>query len=348
MDEDPRGAAGELADGSDRSVPAPDVHARDWTRTRTSDATEPPPPVEIAVVEAVQAEAAAAPPPAAVSYDGSPSAAVRTAGQPRRRRLAVQGLAAVVVAALLAGATAVGDPALLVAVAVLQVGLVVAVLAALGAPAAAGAAVVAVGAAVAADVLVVLDDGDVDRVAGVVGLSLVAALLHQLVRRGRNRVTESLADTMLAVVVAVAASCLLAVPSADGGRDLLLLALAAAAAALLVGRLGDLVLPRPVLAAGATRGWPGLLLGVAVGVGAALAVRTGLETDLAPPAAALLGLAAAVTVATADLAVDLGAAELRPGRRDARRGSALRPTAALLPYAVLGPVVLLAGRLVLS
>jgi hypothetical protein len=55
-----------------------------------------------------------------------------------------------------------------------------------------------------------------------------------------------------------------------------------------------------------------------------------------------------VTVATADLAVDLGAAELRPGRRDARRVSALRPAAALLPYAVLGPVALLAGRLVLS
>ena len=54
MSEDPRAAAGELADGSDRSVPAPDVSARDWTRTRTSDATEPPPPADVAVVEAVQ------------------------------------------------------------------------------------------------------------------------------------------------------------------------------------------------------------------------------------------------------------------------------------------------------
>ncbi|MCW2615933.1 MAG: hypothetical protein JWN08_2927, partial [Frankiales bacterium] len=34
--------------------------------------------------------------------------------------------------------------------------------------------------------------------------------------------------------------------------------------------------------------------------------------------------------------------------RDARRVAALRPTALLLPFAVLGPVVLLAGRLVLS
>lgn len=346
MSEDPRGAAGEVADGSDRSVPPPDVHARDWTRTRTSDATEPPPPVDVAVVEAVQVQAASPPSPA-VSYDGAPSAAVRTSGQPRRLPLVLQGLASAVVAAVLAAAATAGGSVLLVAVAVLQVALVLAVLAVLGAPAAGGAAVVAVGAAVAADALVVLDDGQVDRVAGVVGLSLVAALLHQLVRRGRSRVTESLADTVLAVVVVAAASCLVALPSTAGGRDVLLLALAAAAAGLLVGRIGDRVLPRPVLAAGATRGWPGLLLGVAAGVGTALLARDAAAADLSPAAAALLGLVTAVTVATADLAVDLGAAELRPGRRDARRSTALRPAAALLPYAVLGPVVLLAGRLVL-
>ena len=63
--------------------------------------------------------------------------------------------------------------------------------------------------------------------------------------------------------------------------------------------------------------------------------------------AALLGVVVASTVATADLAVDLGAAELRSGWRDARRVAALRPAALLLPYALLGAVVLLAGRLVL-
>ena len=348
MSEDPRGAAGELADGSDRSVPAPDVSARDWTRTRTSDATEPPPSVAAAVAQAVQVQAAVPTPPA-VSYDGSPSAAVRTGGTPRRLPLVLQGLAGAGVAAVLAGAGAAGGSVLLVAVGALQVVLVLAVLAVLGAPAATGAAVVALAAAVTADALVLLDDGQVDRVAGVVGLSLVASLLHQLVRRSRNRVTESLADTMLAVVVGAAAACLIALPSdGDGGRDVLLLALAAAGTALLVGRLVDLVLPRPVLAAGATRAWPGLLLGVAAGIGAAGAVAALTATDLSTAAAVLLGLAAAVTVVTADLAVDLGAAELRPGRRDARRLSALRPVAALLPYALLGPVVLLAGRLVLS
>lgn len=357
MSEDPRGAAGELADGSDRSVPAPAVTARDWTRTRTSDATEPPPPVDVAVVEAVRLEAASdgaaradeppVPPAPAVSYDDSPKAAVRTAGDPRRPPLPVQGLHAALVAGVLAVAAWAGTSPLLLAVLALQVALVLALLSVLDAPAAGGAAVVAVGAAVAADTLVLVDDGAVDRVAGVLGLSLVAALLHQLVRRGRSRVTESLADTVLAAVVGAAAACLLALAVLDDGREVLLLALPAAAAALLLGRVVDRVQPRPELAKGATRGWPGLLAGVLAGVGTALALGTAAD-GLSPAAAALLGLVAAVTVATADLAVDLGAAELRPGRRDARRVSALRPAAALLPYAVLGPVALLAGRLVLS
>jgi hypothetical protein len=358
VSEDPGAADGDVADGSDRSLPAPDVSAREWTRTRTSDATEPPPPVDVAVAEAVRVQAAsstttAAPPAApaaapAVSYDGAPRAAVRTAGQPGRLPLVVQGLVAAAVAGPLAGGAVVGAPVLLVAVLALQVASVLAVLAVLGAPAAAGAAVVAVGAAVAADAVLVLDEGDVDRVAGVVGLSLVVALLHQLLRRSRNRVTESLADTMLAVVVVAAASCLVALASSDSGRDVLLPALATAATVLLVGRLGDRVLPRPVLAAGATRGWPGLLLGGAAGVAAAVLTGEAAAVDFPPAAAALLGLAVAVTVATADLAVDLGAAELRPGRRDARRVAASRLAAALLPYALLGPVVLLAAQLVLS
>jgi hypothetical protein len=357
VSEDPRGAAGELADGSDRSVPAPAVTARDWTRTRTSDATEPPPPVDVAVVEAVRLEAASdgAAEPAgarvqagpAVSYGDSPKAAVRTAGDPRRPTLPVQGLTAALVGGLLTAAAWAGSVPLLVAVLVVQVVLVRALLSVLGAPAAGGAAVVAVAGAAAADALVLVDDGAVDRVAGVLGLSLVAALLHQLVRRGRSRVTESLADTVLAAVACAAAACLLALGALDDGREVLLLALPASGTALLLGRVVDRVLPGPELATGSTRGWPGLLTGVLAGVGTAVALGTVID-GLSPAAAALLGLAAAVTVATADLAVDLGAAELRPGRRDARRVSALRPAAALLPYAVLGPVALLAGRLVLS
>ncbi len=261
----------------------------------------------------------------------------------------MQGLLPALLAGGLLAATALGLLPLAVVVLGVQVVLLLGALALLDAPAAGGAFLVGLGTTLVADAVVLADDGRVSGLAGVVALGLVASLVHQLLRRGRSRVTESLADTLVVVVVAVAAACLLALRQVDGGEQVLLVSLAAAGAVLLSGRIGDRLLPGPVLAVGSTRGWPGLLLGLGVGVAAAVLVA-GADLgsgDLPLRSAALLGLVVASTVATADLAVDLGAAELRSGWRDARRVAALRPTALLLPYAVLGPVALLAGRLVL-
>ncbi len=265
----------------------------------------------------------------------------------RRSPMIVQGIWPALLAAGLALATSFGLLPLAVAVLAVQVFFILGALALLDAPAAGGAFVVATGAVAAADAVVLLGKGSISQLAGVVGVGLVAALVHQLARRDRSRVTESLADTLVVLVVAVGAACLLAFHDIPGGEQVLQASLAAAGAALLAGRLGDLVSSRPILAVGSTRGWPGLLLSLAAGVAAAAGVSTLLGE---PPlrAAALLGLVVASTVATADLAVDLGAAELRSGWRDARRVAALRPTALLLPYAVLGPVALLAGRLLLT
>ena len=368
-----------------RAAMSEDATARDWTRTRTSDATEPPPTEEEAAAEAARlaelvaeqeaqqppgddestvaistaelaaaraaAEAAAAPAPVAEpegSYEEPPRQIVRATGPPRRPPLVVQGLWPALLAGGLAAATTFGVLPLAVAVLGVQVFLVLGALALLDAPASGGAFLVAAGTVVAADAVVLLDDGEIDRLAGVVGLGLVASLLHQLLRKGRSRVTESLADTLVVVVVAVGAACLVALEQVDGGEEVLLLSLAAAAAVLLLGRIGDRLAPRPMLAVGSTRGWPGLLLGLGAGVSAALLTADMSDGDLPLRSAALLGLVVASTVATADLAVDLGAAELRSGWRDARRVAALRPTALLLPYALLGPVALLAGRLVLT
>jgi hypothetical protein len=263
--------------------------------------------------------------------------------------LLVQGVAPAGLAVALLAATATGLVPLTVAVLLIQVFLVLGLLALLGAPAAGGASVVTLGTVVVADVVALSADGRIPRLAGVAALGLIASLVHQLVRKERSRVTESLADTLVGIVVGCAAACLLALAQLDGGREVLLLGFAATGAVLLAGRLGDRFAPHPVLAQGATRGWPGLLLGLAFGVVAALVVASLEVVDGQLPlrSAALLGVVVASTVATADLAVDLGAAELRSGWRDARRVAALRPTALLLPYALLGPVVLLAGRLVL-
>ena len=283
--------------------------------------------------------------------DGEPGAVppqvVRPTGAPRRLPLLVQGLLPALLAAALSGATVLGELPLAAAVLAVQVFLVLGVLALLDAPAAGGASAVALGTTVVADVAVLRGDGSVVGLTGAVGLGLVACLLHQLARTRRSRVTESMADTLVVVVGSVAASCLLALALTEGGETVLLVSLAAAGAALLAGRVADVVTPRPRLAVGSTRGWPGLVLGLAAGVSTALLLAAAGD-ELPLVSAALVGLVTASTVATADLAVDLGAAELRSGWRDARRVAALRPTALLLPYAVLGPVALLAGRLVLA
>ena len=266
--------------------------------------------------------------------------------RPRRQPLLLQGLFPALVAAALMLASSLGVVPLAAAVLALQITLLLGALALLDAPAAGGAFLVAAGAVVAGDAVVLLSDGSISGLAGVVGLGFVGALAHQLVRPGRSRVTESLADTLVVIVFGVAAACLIALYEVEGGQEVLLVSLAAAGAVLLAGRVGDRIAPQPVLAVGSTRGWPGLLLGLGAGVAAAATVAS-LAGEPPLRSAFLLGLVVASTVATADLAVDLGAAELRRGWRDARRVAALRPTGLLLPYAVLGPVALLAGRLLL-
>ncbi len=277
------------------------------------------------------------------------AAPATTPGAAARPPVLLQGLGPALVGGALVLASLPGPGVLLAAVAVAQVVLVLGVLALVDAPSSEAAFAVAVGALAAGDALVLLSDSardDVGALAGVVAVAFVAALVLQLVRRGRDRVTEALADTLLVVVLVTCFACLVGLRDRDGGDEAVLVALAAAAACLLAGRVGDLVSTRPLLATGATRGWPGLLLGLGAGVAAASAVA-GSTGAVSGSRGALLGLAVAATAATADLAVDLGAAELRAGRRDARRASALTPVGLFLPYAALAPVALVAGGLVL-
>lgn len=267
--------------------------------------------------------------------------------RPARLRppLLLQGLASAVVAAALLGLTEISTPALVVGTLVVQVLLGLGLLALVDAPAAGGVFAIGAAATGAADAVVLVDDGRVAGLAGVVALSLVAGLLHQLCRRRRSRVTESLAATLVLVVLSCSAACLPAALQLPHGALTVRCALAAAGCALLAGRLGDAVVRRPAVVVGAARGWPGLVLGLGAGVAGCAVVAGG---DLPVGRAALLGLAAAAAVVTGDVLADLAAAELRPGGDDARRVAALRPVGLLLPFAVLGPVVLVAVRLLSS
>lgn len=281
--------------------------------------------------------------PAEPGEDAGPG---RLARPPRRQPLLLQGAGPALLGVALAVAAQLGLPVFVLGLLVVQVLLVLGVLALVDAPASGGAFLVAAGAVVAADAVVVWDDGDIRGLAGVVALAVVATLLHQLSRRTRARVTESMADTLVVTTLAVSTACLLALRQLEGGVQTVQIALVAAGVSLLLARVGDRIAARPMLAVGSTRGWPGLLLGLGSGVAAAVLVA-GEGPPITSTQAALLGLVCAATAAAGDLAVDLGAAELRAGRRDARRVAALKPSGLLLPFALLGPIALVAGELVL-
>ncbi|MCW2543167.1 MAG: conserved rane protein of unknown function [Frankiales bacterium] len=253
-----------------------------------------------------------------------------------------QGLAGAALAGALLGLEALGQWPLLAGVVVAQVLLAMGVLALLEAPAARGVLLLSAAAAVSADVVIAVDDGSIEALSGVLGLTLVAGLLHQLVRRDRQRVVESLAATLVIAGLVCMMATLTATPEQAEGPWPLRIALAAAGLTLLAGRLGDRFLPRPGIATTATRSWPGLGLGLVAGVLTAVLVNSG---HLAATRAALIGLVAVSVVAGIDLALDLAATELSPSTEPARRIAALRPVSVLLPFAALAPVVLLVMRL---
>lgn len=241
-------------------------------------------------------------------------------------------LAPIGLAALLTALAVGGRLPLLLGVAALQLLLVLAFLALVDAPAAVGVLVLGGAAAAAADVVVLVDDGRVGGLAGVVALAFVGGLLQQLARRHRSRVTESLADTLVVVVLVTSAACLVAAVQATGGERLAAAGLAGTGAALVAGRLVQAALPfRPAAAVPAA-----LLAGVAV---------TAALAEGSPRERWLLGLAVAAAVALVDVVTSLAAGELLEGPRDRRRLASLRPVAQLLPFAVVAPVLLVAARL---
>lgn len=259
-----------------------------------------------------------------------------------RPSLLLQAALAAVVSAALMGLSYAGEVPLTVGVALAQVLLVLGLVALVEAPAALGLFVIAAAAALAADVTVLVDDGGVGGLAGVTALAFVAGVLHQLVRRQRARVTEALADLLVVVVLVTSAACLPAALQHADGEAVVRTGLLAAGASLVVGRLADLVLHRLVVTPEASRAWPGLVL--ALGIGVATAVPEAGE-HLSHREAMLVGLACAATAVVADLFVDLAANEVAGTVAEDRRRRALRPVTALLPFALVGPVILVAARL---
>jgi sulfur-carrier protein len=258
----------------------------------------------------------------------------------------IAGAGAGLVAGALAGLALLGTAPLAIAVFAVQVVVALAWLAVLDVRGRGGAFVIVVIAAAVMDSVVgAADEPDIGRAAGVVGVTFVVGLLFQLARRPRIGVTLSLVGIASAATFALCAASYVALRIEGGGDRALVAGLLGAGVGLLVARLADVVLPRPVVLPGSRRG----VVGVVVGLGVAVLVgwAYGHGQDLLGGGNGLrLALVTAVLAIAADVAVDAVLNAAPPG--DDRARSALAPLGVLLPVVVCAPATYVAGRILLG
>jgi hypothetical protein len=254
-----------------------------------------------------------------------------------------------------------------------QLGFVTAWAYLLDTPGVVGAVAISAGAAAAADgVLLSAQHVSLTDFATIVALAFLLALLWQIARPHRTRVTESLASTLTAAVLAVAGGSWLTLraglngeQSAFAGGHATTAALLGVAAVLGVGRLADAFWARPALSGSGNRGVPGLVLGLAAAAGAGLWYGAGaarpdnpavISTGALPTGGAVwIALAAAVVAAVIDLGIDAGLATL-DNDRPAAGGPLPRPApwparllvVALLPVLLAAPPAYVVARVVLT
>jgi len=177
----------------------------------------------------------------------------------------------------------------------------------------------------------------------VFGVSFLAAVLQQMVRRPRPELVASLAGTALLLAVTGALATLLLLGRTDAGHGRALVALLAVGAALVAGHLADLVLPRPQLADGVPCGLLGLVLAVLAG-----AVVTFLGRDVSGTVDALAaviygavlgGVAGLVSLVASYVVVEAEAAGPPEGEQPPPVW-ALALIQGVLPLAACGPVAL--------
>jgi hypothetical protein len=179
---------------------------------------------------------------------------------PRVHHLPAAGLVVVATAGAAALSLTAGDAGRLVAVALMQLALVAGWVVATGIRGLLGSLALGLAAAAGADLAMLLPDRpQLDWLLPVLGLGFLAAVVHQMTRPApRVYLVASLAGVVLLLCSVCALTALLAV-----------------GAALLVGHLVDLVVPRPRLAAGVPRGFPGLVLAVLAAAVVAVLRRDG-------------------------------------------------------------------------
>lgn len=134
--------------------------------------------------------------------------------------------------------------------------------------------------------------------AGGFGLSVLAQLLR---RTDRQRVTESLAATLMIVVGVVAFATMVVLTRVPAGTQTLTICLAAAGVALVTARLLDTVVPNPRMAPQVPRGAVGVIAGAMVGTFAGAVGGAFVVEPFTPARGAILGLLCSCAAVLADL-----------------------------------------------
>jgi hypothetical protein len=252
-----------------------------------------------------------------------------------------------------------------------QLGFVTAWAYLLDTPGLVGAIAISAGAAAASDgVLLKAHHVSLTDFATIVALAFLLALFWQIARPHRTRVTESLAATLTAVVLAVSGGAYLTLRAGLNGEQSAFAGGHAATAALLgvatvlgVGRLVDAFWARPALSASRDRGLPGLVLGLAAaaGVGAWYGSQAAQSPNVSPggplssSGAMWIALVAAAVAAVIDAGIDAGLATLDRDRPSSG-APAPRPApwparlvvVAMLPILVAAPPAYVVARVVLT
>ena len=242
--------------------------------------------------------------------------------------------ATVVAAAVLVAGNASGRPALAAAVAVVQAAFVAGWL--VGFAATLDAAVLVLIAVAVADVVLLRTrTATGGSIAGVIGLSVIAVLFHQLGRRDPRGVTAAVASTLSAIILGAAPALLLPLRELPVGRSAGFVALVASAAALVVVRLP------------AAPDLPRRLLALAVGVVVSLLCGLG-KGGLTTGHAVAMGAGCVVTVLLADRLLVRIAADAPPVAAGRPTLSSLANAVvwAVLPLALACPVAYLVGRVI--
>jgi hypothetical protein len=242
------------------------------------------------------------------------------------------GVLSLLVGGLLVGGSFLGNPGLLIAVAIVQAGLVAGWVLGTDLPGRGGALVIGIVGSIAVDIAIMRwPERGYAPVLGILGVAVSAMFIHQLVRGVvRNRVVESLADITFLLIAVTAITGFLLLRHQGDGHVTASATMASIAAALAASHFTDAAIPLLRFDPVVDRGLPAVLVGTAVGALIGM-LWLGQLTDFANGRGAPVGAGVAVVACLVSIGASFaGHHTASRSRANSTRTKNLLPVAAVL------------------